>query len=109
MPRCPTRSRWEPSLCWSSGPWPAASAAPRCCARLVAPPVWRGQVRYAVPSLARGKLLCLRAISLQEAHVKYLLLIYFDESWDKLSLTARQQIYEEQLQLSQQLTASGQY
>jgi hypothetical protein len=47
--------------------------------------------------------------SLKEAHVKYLLLIYFDETWDKLSLTARQQIYQEQLQLSEQLTASGQY
>jgi hypothetical protein len=41
--------------------------------------------------------------------VKYLLLIYFDEAWDKLSLSARQQIYAEQLQLSQQLTATGQY
>ena len=41
--------------------------------------------------------------------MQYMLLIYFDEAWDKLSLTARQQIYEEQLQLTQQLTASGQY
>ncbi len=41
--------------------------------------------------------------------MKYLLLIYFDEAWDKLSLSARQRIYAEQLQLSQQLTASGQY
>jgi hypothetical protein len=41
--------------------------------------------------------------------VKYMLLIYFDEAWDKLSLTARQQIYEEQLQLSEQLTSTGQY
>jgi hypothetical protein len=40
--------------------------------------------------------------------VKYLLLIYFDEAWDNLSLATRQEIYEEQLQLSQQLTASGQ-
>src|SRR5207249_10668265 len=28
------------------------SAAPRCCALLVAPPYWRGQLRYAVPSVA---------------------------------------------------------
>jgi hypothetical protein len=41
--------------------------------------------------------------------VKYLLLIYFDEAWGKLSLAARQQIYEEQLQLSEQLASSGQY
>jgi hypothetical protein len=41
--------------------------------------------------------------------VKYMLLIYFDEAWDKLSLTARQQIYGEQLQLSEQLTSTGQY
>jgi hypothetical protein len=41
--------------------------------------------------------------------MKYMLLIYFDEVWDKLSLATRQQIYEEQLQLTQQLTASGQY
>ena len=41
--------------------------------------------------------------------MQYLLLMYFDETWDQLSVTARQQIYEEQLQLTQQLTASGQY
>ena len=41
--------------------------------------------------------------------MKYMLLIYFDEAWGKLSLTARQQIYEEQLQLSEQLTSNGQY
>ena len=39
--------------------WPL-SAAPRCCARLVAPPNWRGQLRYAVPSLARGNMLLCR-------------------------------------------------
>jgi hypothetical protein len=39
----------------------------------------------------------------------YLLLIYFDETWEQLSIPARQQIYEEQLQLAHQLTASGQY
>ena len=41
--------------------------------------------------------------------MKYMLLIYFDEAWEQLSLSTRQQIYAEQLQLSQQLTASGQY
>src|SRR5438132_936663 len=41
----------------------ATSTASRCCARLVAPPYWRGQLQYAVPSLARGKLLFLRALS----------------------------------------------
>jgi hypothetical protein len=41
--------------------------------------------------------------------MKYMLLIYLDETWDQLSLSTRQQLYEEQLQLSQQLTASGQY
>ena len=41
--------------------------------------------------------------------MQYLLLIYFDETWEQLSLDARQQIYEEQLQLVHQLTASGQY
>jgi hypothetical protein len=41
--------------------------------------------------------------------VKYMLLIYFDEAWSKLSLTERQQIYGEQLQLAAQLTSSGQY
>jgi hypothetical protein len=29
--------------------------------------------------------------------MQYLLLMYFDETWDQLSLAARQQIYEEQL------------
>ena len=38
-----------------------------------------------------------------------MLLIYFDEAWDKLSLTARQQIYQEQLELAEQLTSNGQY
>jgi hypothetical protein len=41
--------------------------------------------------------------------MQYMLLIYLDEAWDKLSLAVRQQIYEEQRQLTQQLTASGQY
>ncbi len=41
--------------------------------------------------------------------MKYMLLIYLDEAWGKLSLTERQQIYEEQLQLAEQLTSNGQY
>jgi hypothetical protein len=44
-----------------------------------------------------------------EAHVKYLLLIYLDESWGQLSLAERQRIYGEQMQLTHQLTSSGQY
>ena len=41
--------------------------------------------------------------------MKYMLLIYFDQAWDKLSLTERQQIYWGQMQLAEQLTTSGQY
>ena len=41
--------------------------------------------------------------------MKYLLLIYFDESWGKLSLAERQQIYLGQSELAQELTARGQY
>ena len=41
--------------------------------------------------------------------MKYLLLIYFDEAWDKLSLSERQQIFSGQTQLSEQLRTSGQY
>jgi hypothetical protein len=41
--------------------------------------------------------------------MQYLLLMYLGEAWNQLSLTARQQIYGEQLQLAHQLTASGQY
>jgi hypothetical protein len=44
-----------------------------------------------------------------EAHVKYMLLIYFDESWTQLRLTQRQEIYEGQMQLAEELTAKGQY
>jgi hypothetical protein len=38
-----------------------------------------------------------------------LLLIYFDGTWEQRSLPARQQIYEEQVQLAHQLTICGQY
>ncbi|HEV8440480.1 MAG TPA: YciI family protein [Methylomirabilota bacterium] len=41
--------------------------------------------------------------------MKYLLLICFDESWDKLSLTEQQQIYAGQRQLAEELTKRGQY
>ena len=41
--------------------------------------------------------------------MKYILLIYLDEAWDKLSLAERQRVYEDQLQLSLELSANGQY
>jgi len=41
--------------------------------------------------------------------VKYLLLIYFDESWEKRPLFERQQIYLGQMDLAQELTQRGQY
>jgi hypothetical protein len=42
-----------------------------------------------------------------EAHMKYMLLIYLGQAWDKLSLAERQEIYGGQKQLSEELTASG--
>ena len=42
--------------------------------------------------------------------MKYMLLICRDEpAWEKLSLTERQQIYAETLEISDELTARGQY
>ena len=41
--------------------------------------------------------------------MKYLLLIYFDETWAALPLAERQRIYLGQLALSEQLEARGQY
>lgn len=41
--------------------------------------------------------------------MKYALLIYLDEAWNRLSLAERQQIYEEQVELSQELRASGRF
>jgi hypothetical protein len=41
--------------------------------------------------------------------VKYLLLVYFDEAWTKRSLAERRQYFEGQVQLAQELTASGRY
>jgi hypothetical protein len=39
-----------------------------------------------------------RAVRLPDGgrRMQYMLLMYFDEAWDQLSLAARQQIYEEQ-------------
>jgi len=45
-----------------------------------------------------------------EAHMKYMLLICRDEpTWDRLSVTERQQIYRQTLELSEELTSHGQY
>jgi hypothetical protein len=44
-----------------------------------------------------------------EAHVKYLLMIYLDESWEKRPLAERQKIYLDQVQATEELTARGQY
>ena len=41
--------------------------------------------------------------------MKYMLLIYFDDAWDKLSRDERQRIYWEQMKLADELRANGQY
>jgi len=41
--------------------------------------------------------------------VKYLLLVYLDESWEKRSLTERQECYWGQVQATEELRARGQY
>jgi len=41
--------------------------------------------------------------------MRYLLLIYFDESWGQRSLAERQQIYAGQMRVAQELTSNGQY
>jgi len=41
--------------------------------------------------------------------VKYLLLIHFDESWEKRPLAERLEIYKGQMDLAQELTQRGQY
>jgi len=41
--------------------------------------------------------------------VKYMLLIYLEESWETRSLAERQHIYKAQLQHSDELAAAGQY
>ena len=41
--------------------------------------------------------------------MRYMLLIYFDEAWGKLSLAERQRIYLGQMDVANELTAKGQY
>jgi hypothetical protein len=41
--------------------------------------------------------------------MKYMLLIYLDESWGKRSLAERQELYAEQVRVADELTARGQY
>ena len=41
--------------------------------------------------------------------MKYLLLIYLDESWNRRSVEERRAVYEGQRQLSDELTARGRY
>jgi hypothetical protein len=51
-----------------------------------------------------------RSILETEGAVKYMLLICKDEqAWDRLSVSERQQIYEETAKLTQELTSRGQY
>ena len=41
--------------------------------------------------------------------MKYLLLIYFDETWDARPLAERQEIYTGQMKVADELRAKGQY
>jgi len=41
--------------------------------------------------------------------VKYLLMVYLDESWDQRPLAERQRVYLEQVQATDALAANGQY
>ena len=41
--------------------------------------------------------------------MKYLLMIAFDETWDRLSLAERQEIYWGQMEVANELRAKGQY
>ena len=41
--------------------------------------------------------------------MKYLLMIYLDESWEKRPLAERRQIYLDQVQATEALAATGQY
>ena len=41
--------------------------------------------------------------------MKYLLLVYLDESWEKRSLAERQEVYLGQVRVSEELRARGQY
>src|SRR5437867_12501663 len=44
-----------------------------------------------------------------EAIVKYLLLVYLDETWEKRSLAERQEVYLGQTRVAEDLRARGQY
>jgi hypothetical protein len=46
---------------------------------------------------------------MKEGHVKYMLLVYLDQDYEKTNLSEREQIYSAQLKLGQELTASGRY
>ena len=41
--------------------------------------------------------------------MKYMLLVYLDDAWTRMSLSERQQIFWEQMRLTEQLAANGQY
>ena len=41
--------------------------------------------------------------------MKYMLLIYLGEAWDKLGQTERQRLYDEQVKVADEVTARGQY
>jgi hypothetical protein len=44
-----------------------------------------------------------------EAHVKYMLLVYLDETWLDRSVAERQEIYLGQVKVTDELAAKGQY
>ena len=44
-----------------------------------------------------------RSTSLAEGRVKYMLLIYLDQTWDDRSLAERQEVYSGQMQLAEEL------
>jgi hypothetical protein len=41
--------------------------------------------------------------------VKYMLLVYLGEAWDRLDRAERQRIYDRQMEIAEQVTASGRY
>jgi hypothetical protein len=44
-----------------------------------------------------------------EDSVKYLLMVYLDESWEKRPLAERQKLYMDQVRATEELAARGQY
>jgi hypothetical protein len=46
---------------------------------------------------------------MMEAHVKYLLLVYLDEAYERRTAAEREKIFHAQMQVTQELTATGQY